>query len=208
MSAAGCELGESSASPPPALRPCAAFAPLESERLLIRVVRVADLDDVTAYQSRADVAAFLPFGPRDRAELAALLPERAARLRLSEDGDALQLSLVRREDGRVIGELYVAIASVAWASVEVGWMLHPDHGGSGYATEGARALLAFVFETLRAHRAVARLDPRNAASVRLCERLGMRREAHLVEEIWVKGRWQDSATHALLAREWRAARRE
>lgn len=191
-------------SPPPALVPCAAFAPLVTERLLIRVVREEDLDAVTAYQSRADVAMHLPFGPRDRAELAELLPARAARTRLREEGDALHLSLVRRADDAVIGELYVAVASVPWACVEVGWMVHPDHGGSGYATEGARALLAFVFETLRAHRAIARLDPANAASVRLCERLGMRREAHHVEEIWVKGRWQDSATHALLAREWAA----
>ncbi|MDW5596913.1 GNAT family protein [Conexibacter stalactiti] len=192
------------AAPPPALVPCDAFAPLETERLLLRVVCEDDLDAVAAYQSRADVARHLPFGPRDRAELAELLPARAARTRLREDGDAVQLSLARREDEQVIGELYVAIASVAWACVEVGWMVHPDHGGSGYATEGARALLAFVFETLHAHRAIARLDPANAASVRLCERLGMRREAHLVEEIWVKGRWQDSAIHALLAREWAA----
>jgi aminoglycoside 6'-N-acetyltransferase len=205
---AGQELGESSASPPPALRPCAAFAPLESERLLIRVVRVADLDDVTAYQSRADVATFLPFGPRDRAELAALLPTRAARARLSDDGDALQLSLVLRTDGAVIGELYLAIESRAQACVEVGWMLHPDHGGRGYATEGARALLAFAFGTLGAHRAVARIHPGNGASARLCERLGMRREARLVENLWAKGGWQDSVIYALLAREWRAARRE
>lgn len=194
-------------SPPPALVPCEAFAPLVTERLLLRVVREEDLDAVTAYQSRADVARHLPFGPRDRAELAELLPARAARTRLREEGDALHLSLVRRADDAVIGELYVAVASVAWACVEVGWMVHPDHGGSGYATEGARALLAFVFETLRAHRAIARLDPANAASIRLCERLGMRREAHHVEEIWVKGRWQDSATHALLAREWAARAR-
>lgn len=158
------------------LVPCAAFTPLRTERLLIRVVRVDDLDDVTAYQSRADVSRWVPFGPRERDELAELLPARAARRGLAADGDALHLSLALGDDEAVIGELYLAIESVTAACVEVGWMLHPDHGGRGYATEAARALLAFAFETLGALRAVARVHPGNAASIALCERLGMRRE--------------------------------
>ena len=46
--------------------------------------------------------------------------------------------------------------------------------------------------------------PRNTASARVLEKLGMRREAHLVENEWVKGEWQSELVYALLARECRA----
>jgi RimJ/RimL family protein N-acetyltransferase len=52
---------------------------------------------------------------------------------------------------------------------------------------------------------LAQLDPRNAASARLCDRLGMRREAYFREDMWFEGEWGDTAVYALLAAEWRAA---
>jgi RimJ/RimL family protein N-acetyltransferase len=62
-------------------------------------------------------------------------------------------------------------------------------------------MLAFAFETLGLHRVVGRLEPRNTAFVRVLEKLGMRREAHLVENEWVKGEWQSELVYAILARE-------
>lgn len=194
------------APPPPAFVPCPRFEPIETERLRLRVVAAEDLDAVHAYQSREDVTRYLLYGPRDRAAVAEVIADRARRLWLCETGDSLQLSVVRREDERVLGELYFAIDSVEHACAEVGWIFDPGWGGRGYATEAARALLAFAFETLNVHRVIARLHPDNAASVRVCDRLGMRREARLVEDMWVKGVWEDTGVHALLAREWPARR--
>ena len=71
----------------------------------------------------------------------------------------------------------VRVSSVQHAQLELGWVLHPDFQGRGYAREAAGAVLDFVFETLHPHRVQAFLDARNAASAALCERLGMRREA-------------------------------
>ena len=64
------------------------------------------------------------------------------------------------------------------------------------------------FQTLGLHRIVARCDARNDASARVMERLGMRREAHLVENEMVKGEWTDELVYALLDREWRAREAE
>ena len=58
----------------------------------------------------------------------------------------------------------------------------------------------------RLHRVYGCVEPRNTASVRVLERLGMRREAHLIENEWGKGEWHSEAVYAILAREWRAAR--
>ena len=51
-------------------------------------------------------------------------------------------------------------------------------------------------------RIIGRLDARNAASARVLERLGMRREAHFVESEFVKGQWTDEVVYAMLEREW------
>ena len=97
-----------------------------------------------------------------------------------------------------------------WTSVlhrqgEIGYVLHPEHTRRGYATEAAREMLRVGFEGLGLHRIVGRLDARNIASARVLERLGMRREAHLVENELVKGEWTDEVVYALLSREWRGA---
>jgi RimJ/RimL family protein N-acetyltransferase len=85
---------------------------------------------------------------------------------------------------------------------EIGFVLHPDHQGKGYASEAARAMLRLGFEQLDLHRVIGRCEARNDASARLMERLGMRREGHLVENEWVKGEWQSELVFAMLAAEW------
>ena len=63
-------------------------------------------------------------------------------------------------------------------------------------------MLHLAFDDLGLHRVFARVDARNTASARLAARLGMRQEAHLVENEWFKGEWTDELDFALLSREW------
>ena len=65
-------------------------------------------------------------------------------------------------------------------------------------------MVALAFGTYDLHRVYGRLEARNTASARVLEKLGMRQEAHLVENEWVKGEWQSELVYALLARERRA----
>ena len=135
---------------------------------------------------------------------------------LTDEGQALTLGVelparVRRsseaggEDrraGTVIGDVVLFWRSRKHAAGEIGYVFHPDHGGQGYATEAVRALFGIAFETVRLHRVTARIDARNLRSQRVAERLGMRREAHLVESEWFKGGWSDEFDYAMLEREW------
>ena len=68
-----------------------------------------------------------------------------------------------------------------------------------------RALLRFGFDGLGMHRIYGDCVADNAASARVMEKSGMRREAHLREQAWFKGRWWDSVIYAVLEDEWRAA---
>ena len=67
----------------------------------------------------------------------------------------------------------------------------------------AAAMLALCFDALDAHRVAGRIEARNEASARLLERLGMRREADLRENEFVKGEWNDEVIYAITEDEWR-----
>ncbi|MEP0545352.1 MAG: GNAT family N-acetyltransferase [Rhodothermales bacterium] len=82
--------------------------------------------------------------------------------------------------------------------MELGYMLSPSKWGRGLAGEAVRAVLRFGFERIGLHRVEAELDPRNAASARLLERLGFQREGLLRERWWVYDEWCDSALYGLL----------
>jgi RimJ/RimL family protein N-acetyltransferase len=105
----------------------------------------------------------------------------------------------------MIGDVVLEWVSAVHAQGEIGFVFHPGHHGHGYATEASRVLLAIAFERLGLHRVIGRTEARNDASARLMGRLGMRREAHLVENEWVKGEWQSELVYAILDREWRSA---
>jgi RimJ/RimL family protein N-acetyltransferase len=180
-------------------------APLRTERLLLRTMTGADVDDIHDYQSRADVCRYLTFEPRSREEVSERVAKYATAVTLNGDGDYWQLAVERAsEPGRVIGDVYFTIKSVANATGEIGWTLHPDFRGHGYMTEAASAVLEIAFTELRLHRVTAELDPRNDGSVALCRRLGLREEAHFVEDLWFKGGWGDTGIYAILDREWAA----
>jgi RimJ/RimL family protein N-acetyltransferase len=185
--------------------PYAFPGPLRTARLVLRVMTDDDVDDIYAYESDPDVCRYLPFEPRDRDEVAAKIAKSSTARVLNGAGDFWQLAVERASHpGHVIGDVFFTIKDITSATCEVGWVLHPDHTGSGYMTEAARAVLEIAFSELGLHRAIAQLDPRNHASSALCERLGMRLEAHFVEDLWFKGAWGDTAIYAILDREWPA----
>ncbi len=179
-------------------------SPIRTERLLLRPLTIDDLDDVLVYQSDPEVLRYMLWPARDRAAAREHLERRVDLVRLAHDGDGLVLAVETQESpGRVIGEVNVSLTSVADRQAEVGWIVAPEFQGRGYAFEAASRILQLCFEGLGSHRVHARLDPRNAASVALCRRLGMREEAHFVEDLFFKGEWADTGVYAILEAEWR-----
>jgi RimJ/RimL family protein N-acetyltransferase len=178
--------------------------PLRTERLLLRLLTPDDRAALLAYRSLPDVCRFLPFSPMDEAEVDRRLEVQWRQTRLADAGSALTLGVEVAATGQLAGDVVLFVHSRSGESAEVGWVLSPEHTGNGYATEAAAALLALAFEGLEAHRVIARMDPRNAPSARVAERLGMRREALLIEDERVKGEWSDTLLFGMLHREWRA----
>ena len=178
--------------------------PIETDRLLLRPFVAADFDALLALQSRADVARWLYWEARDADAVRDALAARIAETALAADGDRISLAVVLRASSEVIGDCTLLQVSAAHRQAEIGFTLHPDHHGRGYATEAARELLRIAFDVCGFHRVIGRLEARNEPSARVLERLGMRREAHLIENEWVKGEWQSELAYAILEHEWRA----
>jgi RimJ/RimL family protein N-acetyltransferase len=178
--------------------------PLLTERLSLRPFRDDDLDAFYAIQSRPDVVRYLYWDLRSRDETREMLERRKLQTAIEKEGDGLHLAADLRNDGVLVGHFSLFFASKQHGQGEVGFVMHPDHHGRGYGTEGARLMLRLGFEELGLHRIIGQCDGRNTASARVMEHLGMRREAHLIENEWVKGEWTDELVYAMLDREWRA----
>ncbi|MGA0567851.1 GNAT family N-acetyltransferase [Rathayibacter sp. KR2-224] len=184
---------------------------IATDRLRLRPLTKSDLEHRSEnYQKRTDVVRYLRWEVHDHDEPAKNLEKRIALDRLAEDGDGLIFAVELcatdgTNDHRVIGDVSLFVKSAKDAQVEIGWVFHPAVHGRGFATEAATALLGVAFRELGAHRVYAELDAGNQASARLCDILGMTREALLRERDHVDGEWHDVAIFGLLDREFEAA---
>ncbi|MEX1170040.1 MAG: GNAT family N-acetyltransferase [Chloroflexota bacterium] len=178
--------------------------PVVTQRLVLRPFRDDDLDAFHSIQSRPEVVRYLYWEPKSRDESREMLGRRILQVAIDKEGDGLHLAAELRATGEMVGHFSLFYASQEHHQGEVGFVMHPDHHGHGYATEGAREMLRLGFEELGLHRIIGRCDVRNVPSARVMERLGMRREAHLLENEFIKGEWTDEIAYAMLESEWRA----
>jgi RimJ/RimL family protein N-acetyltransferase len=190
----------------PSLRSFRFTEPIVTDRLTLRPFEERDLDGLFDIQSRPEVARFLYWEPRTRGEVVEALAAKIGSTVVAHDGDKLGIAVTRRPEGPVIGDLTMIRHRAIDQHVEIGYVFHPDVRGQGLATEAARVLVDLAFDQFDAHRVSATLDARNTPSAALLERLGLRREAHLVQNEWVKGEWTDEVIYAVLAEEWAASR--
>jgi RimJ/RimL family protein N-acetyltransferase len=176
--------------------------PIRTERLLLRPYAHGDVDALYAYQRLPEVHRYLYSEPRTRADVEALVTERAGTGGLTEAGQAITLVAELAQTGELVGDCVLFWRSQEHEQGEVGYVLNPAYHGRGLATEAVGALLRLGFEGLGLHRIAGHLDARNTASARVLERAGLRREAHLVENEFIKGEWADELIYGILRSEW------
>lgn len=114
-------------------------------------------------------------------------------------GVSLGLTIVRRDDGEVLGGVGLHWLEEEVARGEVGYWLGREHRGEGYATEAVNVLLAVGFTRLGLRRIEARVFPRNAASRQVALRCGFRYEGRLRDEVPKDGRWRATLLFARIA---------
>ncbi len=111
-----------------------------------------------------------------------------------------QYAVERTADGAHIGDVGVNLHPNRMQA-EIGFTVAAAYQGQGYASEAVRAVLDRLFTVQGVQRVSAECDARNAASARLLERVGFRREGLRPQFTWIKGEWTDDLLYGLLARD-------
>lgn len=200
------------------------MAPLviETERLILRPLRMSDVDDLYEYQSDAKIVRYIPWEERSREQVTHFL-EKALNTSKNEqrdEGDFIVLawelkdlsgdsryekttSLENYRPGKVIGQSNTSLKSTNDQLADIGWVTHPDYHRQGFAHEATRALMKYVFDNFPVHRIIAEIDTRNPESAKLAEKLGMRREGEFINSEFFKGDWCSMWLYAILKEEFK-----
>lgn len=175
---------------------------IETERLLLRKVGLDDAEDVFRYASDPEVTRYLHSQP-----LRSIEDSRKVVRAATDDyaaGRVRSWGVVHKGDKRLIGT-----AGFQWwrpesFSANIGYLMAREYWGQGLMPEAVRAVLRFGFERMQLNRIEARLDPENAASARLLEKVGMTREGTLRDDYYIDGAFYDGMVYSILRREWSA----
>ncbi|MBK7820993.1 MAG: GNAT family N-acetyltransferase [Tessaracoccus sp.] len=168
-----------------------------TDRLTIRRFEPDDWRDLHDYLSRPEVVAYEPYDVYSEAQAREESARRAE--------DPAFWAVEARGEARVVGNVWLGENGVE--TRELGYVFNSRDWGKGFASEACRELVGWAFSE-GTRRIVAECNPLNLASWQLLERLGFRREGHLIENVAFRrddeGRpvWQDTYVYALLASEW------
>lgn len=174
---------------------------LFAARVVLRPLEDRDAPQLVAIFSDRDVMRYWSTPAwTDPAEAARLLDSIR---RCFAERSLFQWGVARRSDDLVIGTCTLCHLDRQNRRAEIGFALRRDCWGAGYMSEALGRLLRYAFETLALHRLEADVDPRNAGSIRLLERLGFVREGLLRERWLVNGEVNDTVFFGLLRSEWR-----
>lgn len=174
---------------------------LETERLLLRPPTEADIPAMievlgsdAVYQTTLNIPR--PYTPAD----ARAWVERTRGNWAS--GAAASFSIIRREDGQLVGGMGLRNFDELHAKAEIGFAIGQPFWGMGYATEAGRAVVRYGFAERGLNRIWGGHFEGNEASARVQQKLGFHREGVLRQDLRKDGRWIDSVIWAITRSDW------
>ncbi|RHW40126.1 N-acetyltransferase [Lysinibacillus yapensis] len=173
---------------------------LTGRKILLREMKEADWVDVHKYASLSAVCEYQPWGPNSEEDSWEFVQQVLADAK-EYPRSRYVFAMIAEE--KLIGSGEIAIRDFIDRKGEIGYIVHPDYWGLGYATEMAKLLIDFGFSQLNLHRISATCDPRNIGSVRVLEKAGMAREGTIRDDFLLHNGWRDSYIYGVLEQEWR-----
>lgn len=171
---------------------------LQNDNITLRAFIPKDLTTFADYRGNPDIAKYQSWTEYSLAD--------AQQLFKQTDYDTFgtpekwfQLAIAKRCSNELLGDL--AVHFIDNQQVEIGFTIAPAHQQTGIATQAMQLLLDYLFNACNKHRVIAITDTRNTPSCKLLEKLGFRREAHFVKNIFFKGEWGDEFQYAILREE-------
>jgi len=171
---------------------------ITTDRLFIRILDISDKDAFFKYRSLPEVYQYQSWKPQTINEIELFL-NKNIKVVPNESHTWLQLA-VCLASGQLIGDIGVHFLDDY--QIEIGYALAPEHQGRGYALEAVKGLIHYSFCTLKKHRVTASVDPKNDASIKLLDKIGFRKEGHLIKSFYMDEKWYDDCIYAILDEEW------
>jgi RimJ/RimL family protein N-acetyltransferase len=167
---------------------------IETKRLLIRPTNMSDLDAIYEMLSDPVTMKYFVEGTYSKSKVKEIINRNMK--------ETHHFTVLLKSSNRVVGK----ISYNPWfapRTMEIGWIFFQTATNKGYCTEAAKSILKYAFEVKKIHRLVATCDPRNIASVRVCEKLKMKKEGFFKECIYVsKDEWWDEYFYSLLEKDY------
>ena len=171
---------------------------LNTNRLDIREVTWADLDDIFILESSPEIDEFNTLGIPDdknvtREHLHPFIGDQKAEVRKK-----YCWTIRLQTTGEFIGLAGITLSADRFKMGEIWYNLMPTHWGNGYATEVAKRLIRFGFEILNLHRIEAGVATDNKRSIKVLEKAVMTIEGIRRKILPIRGDWVDDYQYAIL----------
>ena len=169
---------------------------LETQRLILRPLRMSDAQDLFAYAQDPQVSRHVLW--ETHTSLSQSRRFLRAAIRQYRKGLPASYAITLKESGRMIGTIGFMWVNPDYLSAEVGYSLNRAYWNKGIMTEALRRVVAFGFDDLRLNRIEAQHETDNPASGKVMAHVGMRWEGTLRQRIKNKGRFVDVKLYAIL----------
>ncbi|MBL7738432.1 MAG: GNAT family N-acetyltransferase [Chitinophagaceae bacterium] len=174
---------------------------LQTDRLLIRNLKLSDLADFHAYRSDPEVTKYQGFDVFSMKQAEDFIKEQADK-EFGNPGEWVQYGIESKVTGKLIGDCAIKLDQHDTRLAEIGITISPGEQKKGYAKETLLSILDFLFSLDDFHRVTETVDAENTASIQLLKSIGFRQEGHFIENIFFKGKWGSEYQYAMLKSEW------
>ncbi|QTM98859.1 GNAT family N-acetyltransferase [Sediminibacillus dalangtanensis] len=175
---------------------------LKGEMLFLRELKRKDWLDVHAYAALPESSSFQPWGPNTEEQSRQYVNQCMQEACVSPR-HRYALAITLSGTGEMVGCCELKLRDVVNKTGELSYIVHPKYWGRGIASEASDLMVSYGFCQLGLHRIIATCDPRNKGSKRVLEKLGMKKEGLLRENIKPEMEWRDSLLFSILDSEWK-----
>jgi [ribosomal protein S5]-alanine N-acetyltransferase len=172
---------------------------IETERLLLRKITLNDANDMFEYTSDPQVSEFTTWSTHSSIEDSKYFLKTL--VKMYKRRELVDWGIVHKAEKKFIGTCGFVEWRMTHSRAEIGYALSRRYWGEGYMSEAVSAVIDFGFREMQLNKILARCEVNNIASARVMEKVGMKLEGILRQQLFVKGRYWDLKAYSILREE-------
>jgi ribosomal-protein-alanine N-acetyltransferase len=169
---------------------------LESDRIILRQLRIDDVDDIFEFTSKKEVTTFLSWDAHPNKKVT-----RSFINSVIENYDTdkpSQWGIELKKEKKIIGITGFILLDRENEKAEIAYLSSPFYGSKGYMTEANQMILSYVFDSLELNRIQAKAEQKNIASQKVLEKIGMIKEGEFEDFLKIKGTFRTYYYYSIL----------